>query len=187
MKVIKAILMAAIVVGIASLFASAVSAADQTDSQLVVKDENADFGAVYQTTGQNESGNISKMDLNGAAKPEETVNVENSTVSEPINSGVITPVQSVENSTKTGKEANSTDLESGNGRELTIEEMKSIKGKDWIDDAKRFVAGVISPIASLFRPTASADMNYTKNNTTTSVQMHVQVQAASKYKKSKKK
>ncbi|MEN6293933.1 MAG: C39 family peptidase [Methanobacterium sp.] len=80
MKIIKAILMMAVMIGVASLFATSVSAADQANNQLVVKDENADLKAVHQTTGQNESGNISKIDLNGAAKPEE-VNAENSTTS----------------------------------------------------------------------------------------------------------
>ena len=83
MKLVKAILMLALALGVASVFAGAVSAADQTDSQLIVKGENADFRAANQTTGQNESGNVSKIDLNGAAKPEEMVSVENSTISEP--------------------------------------------------------------------------------------------------------
>lgn len=188
MKVVKAILMLALVLGVTSIFAGAVSAADQANNQLIVKDENADFGVANQTTGQNESGNVSKIDLNGAVKPEKAVSVENSTVSEP-NKDItdIAPVQSAGNSTGIGKETSASDLQSENNRELTTEEMKSIKGKDWIDDAKRFVGGVMEPIAKLFRPSASLDLNYTKNNTTTSFQMHAKVQAASKYKKSKRK
>lgn len=154
MKIAKAILMLALVLGMASLFAGAASAEDQTDSQLIVKDENADLKAVHQTTEQNESDNGSKIDLNVAVKPEEEVNVENSTTSEPINSEVtdVTFVQSVDNSMEVGKEVNSTDLKSGNSRELTIEEMKSIKGKDWIDDAKRFVNGVVTNVINAIRP-----------------------------------
>lgn len=164
MKVIKTILMTAVVVGIASLFVSAVSAADQTDSQLIVKDENADFRAVNQTTGQNENKNISKIDLNGAAKPEETINVENSTVSEPINSEASTPIQSVENSTEIGKEANSNGIQFGNGRELTIEEMKSIKGKDWIENTKRFVRGAVTPIIDAIRPAFNVKLHINRTD-----------------------
>ena len=81
MKIIKAILMMAVMIGVASLFANSVAAADQANNQLVVKDENADLKAVHQTTEQNESDNGSKIDLNVAVKPEETVSVENSTTS----------------------------------------------------------------------------------------------------------
>ena len=152
MKTLKVVLMVALAIGIASVFAGAVSAADQTSDPVIVKEGTNDVGVALQTTGQNESGNLSKMDLNGAAKPEETVSVENSTVSEPINSGVITPVQSVDNSTEIGKKANSKGIQSGNGQELTIEEMKNIKGKDWIEDAKRFVKGAVTPIIDAIRP-----------------------------------
>ena len=83
MKTLKIVLMVALTIGITSVFAGAVSAADQANNQLIVKDQNADFGVVNQTTEQNESGNVSKIDLNGAIKPEE-VSVENSTISEPL-------------------------------------------------------------------------------------------------------
>ena len=130
MKTLKIVLMVALAIVVASVFTGAVSAADQTDSQLIVKDENADFGAVHQTTGQNESGNTSKVDLNGAAKPEETVNVENSTISGP-NKDItgIAPVQSAGNSTEIGKEADSSDLQSGNSRELTNKGKMMVKAQ----------------------------------------------------------
>ncbi len=173
MKSLKIVLIVALVIVAASIFAGAVSAADQTDSQLIVKDENEDFGAIPQTTGQNKSENISKLDLNGVAKPEAT-NVENSTTSEQVNLEVtdVIPVQS----------NNSTDLKSENSRELTIDEMKNIKGKDWIEDAKRFVAGVIEPIGKLFRP--GAIINASGNNSSWNV--YVDVHAASKIRKSKR-
>ena len=154
MKIIKAILMMAVMIGVASLFATSVSAADQANNQLVVKDENADLKAVHQTTGQNKSDNASKIDLNVVLKPEKTISVENSTTSEPINSEVtdVTHVKSVDNSAEVGKEINSSELRSGNSRELTIEEMKNIKGKDWIDDAKRFVNGVVTSVIDAVRP-----------------------------------
>jgi Ser-tRNA(Ala) deacylase AlaX len=138
MKGVNAILMLALTIVVASVFAGAVSAEDQTDSQLVVKDENADFRAVHQTTGQNESGNVSKIDLNGAAKPEET-GVKNATISE-SNNGItdIAPVQSAGNSTEIGKEANSSDLQSGNSQELTIEEMNNIKGQGIGDEISKW-------------------------------------------------
>jgi hypothetical protein len=153
MKILKIVLMVALAFGVVSVFAGAVSAVDQTNNPLIAKGENVDIGAAPQTTGQNESENISKVNLNGAAKPEAT-NVENSTTSEPINSEVtdVTPVRSVDNSTEVGKEVNSTDFKSGNSRELTIDEMKSIKGKDWIDDAKRFVNGVVTNVINAVRP-----------------------------------
>ena len=84
MKTLKIVLMVALTIGITSVFAGAVSAADQANNQLIVKDQNADFGVVNQTTEQNESGNVSKIDLKGAVKPEEAVSVENSTISEPL-------------------------------------------------------------------------------------------------------
>ena len=120
MKTLKIVLMLALAIVVASVFAGAVSAVDHTDSQLIVKDENADYGAVHQTTEQNKSGNVSKIDLNGAAKPEET-GVGNSTISE-LNSGIIdiAPVQSAVNSTEIVKEANSSDLQSGNSRKLAM-------------------------------------------------------------------
>lgn len=135
MKIIKAILMMAVMIGVASLFANSVAAADQANNQLVVKDENADLKAVHQTIGQNESDNVSKIDLNVAVKPEKTV----------------TPVRSIDDSTGV-KEVNSSDLQSGNSRELTADEMKNIKGKDWIDDAKRFVNGVVTNVINAVRP-----------------------------------
>jgi cytoskeletal protein RodZ len=155
MKILKIVLMVVLLLGVASVFAGAVSAADQTNNPVIVKEENADVGAAPQTTGEIESENVSKIDLNAAAKPETTVNVENSTTSEPINSEVtdVTHVQNV--STAIGKEENSSDLQSGNSRELTIEEMKSIKGKDWINDAQRFANGVIVPVANAVLPGGS--------------------------------
>ncbi|HEX3014109.1 MAG TPA: cysteine peptidase family C39 domain-containing protein [Methanobacterium sp.] len=313
MKTLKIVLMLALAIVVASVFAGAVSAAGQTSDPVIAKEENNDFGAVHQTIKQNESGNVSKMDLNAAAKPEAAVNVENSTILGQLaetnnvsimqstnytcgpaalatvlnNLGINTTEQelvslagtdesgttmyglvqaaqvkglkatgmklfinelkkndivflntaeaahysvvkevtnesvklsdpslgniemsregfekvysenvlviinpnalivNLSSSTENGTSKSSTDLRVG--KTLENDEMQSIKGKDWIDDAKRFVGGVIEPIAKLFRPSASADLNYTKNNTTTHIQMHVQVQAASKYKKSKKK
>ncbi len=135
MKTLKIVLMVALAIVVASVFTGAVSAADQTDSQLIVKDENADFRAVHQTTGQNESGNIYKIDLNGIAKPEEAVSVENSTISESNNSITdIAPVQSADNSTEIGKEANSSDLQSENSRKLTNKGKMSVKAQGWLDD-----------------------------------------------------
>ncbi len=313
MKTLKIVLMLALAIVVASVFAGAVSAADQTSDPVIAKEGNNDSGAVHQTIKQNESENVSKMDLNAAAKPETTVNVENSTILgqlaetnnvsimqstnytcgpaalatvlnnlgintteseladlagtdesgttmyglvqaaqvkgikatgmklfinelkkndivflntaevahysvvkevtnesvkladpslgnievskygfEKVYSGNVLVVndptvlsENLLNSTGNGTGTGSNNLRAG--KTLKNDEMQGIKGKDWIEDAKRLVGGVIEPIAKLFRPTASADLNYTKNNTTTSIQMHVQVHAASKYKKSKKK
>lgn len=80
MKTLKIVLMLALAIVVASVFASAVSAADQTSDPVIAKEGNNDSGAVHQTIKQNESENVSKMDLNVAAKPEATVNVENSTI-----------------------------------------------------------------------------------------------------------
>ena len=140
MKILKIVLMLALLLGVASVFAGAVSAADQTNNPLIVKEESVHSGAASQTTGKIESGNVSKIDLNEATKPETTVNVENSTISELANDDVtdIVPVQSVDNSTEAGKEADLTDLQSGNSRELTIEEMKSIKGQGIGDEISKW-------------------------------------------------
>ena len=129
MKVVKAILMIAIVIGVTSLFASSVSAADQIDSQLIVKDENADFGAVHQTTGQNESGNIPKIDLNGAAKPEETVSVENSTISESLAKTCTTDIIMQSTSYNCGPAALATVL-NNLGINATEQELASLAGTD---------------------------------------------------------
>lgn len=191
MKVVKAILMIAIAMGLTSLFASSVSAADQADNQLIVKNGNADLGAVHQTTGQNESGNISKVDLNGVAKPEETISVENTTISEP-NKDItdITPVQSVDNSTEIGKKANATDLEFGNSQELTNKGKMSVKTQGWIEDTKKFVDqvgksftdNVVVPIVRLLRPEIT--INASGNNS--SWNAYINAHAASKTQRSKK-
>ena len=157
MKILKMVLMVALAMGVVSVFAGAVSAADQTNNPLIVKEGSIDSGAASQTTGKIESGNVSKIDLNAVTKPEPTVNVENSTTLEPAKTDITdtTDVQSVNNSREIGKDANLTNLKSGNSRELTIEEMRSIKGKDWVNDAQRFANGVITPVANAILPGAS--------------------------------
>ncbi len=77
MKLLMAILLVAIAVGIAPVFASEVSAASQTNNPAVVKEQSKDL----ISASQNESGNISKINLNVVTKPD-TANVENSTTSE---------------------------------------------------------------------------------------------------------
>ena len=188
MKLVKAILILSLALGVASVFAGAVSASDQTDSQLIVKDENADFGAIHQITGQNESGNIPKIELNVAAKP---VNVENLTISEP-NKGItdIAHVQSAGNSTEIEKESNSTGLQSGNNRELTNKGKISVKAQGWIEDTKKFVDqvgksftdNVVVPIVRLLRPEIT--INASGNNS--SWKAYINAHAASKIQKSKK-
>ena len=150
MKILKIVLMVALALGVVSVFAGAVSAADQTNNPLIAKGENVDIGAAPQTTGKIESGNVSKIDLNAVTKPEPTVNVENSTISEPAKADAtdITPVQNVSNTI--GKEENSSDLQSENSQELTTKGMKSIKAQGWVDDlwntGKAIVNKITEPI-----------------------------------------
>lgn len=86
-------------------------------------------------------------------------------------------------------------LSDSNGNESTInsndllddktlknDQMQSIKGKDWIDDAKRFVEGVVAPIAKLFRP--GVTINASANNSSWS--FYMDAHAASKIQRSKK-
>jgi uncharacterized protein len=129
MKLVKAILMLALVLGVTSVFAGAVSAADQANNHLIVKDENADFGAANQTTGQNESGNISKIDLNGAVKPEEAVSVENSTISEPLAKIDTTGIIMQSTSYNCGPAALATVL-NNLGINATEQELASLAGTD---------------------------------------------------------
>lgn len=131
MKILTAVLLLALALGVAPVvFASDVSAADQTDNSLIVKEGSIDARA-SQTTGEIESGNVSKIDLNVATKPDVTVNVENSTTAEPAKADMtgIAPVQNVGNSTKTGEETNLTNLQSENSQKLTSKGSKSIKAQ----------------------------------------------------------
>ena len=191
MKTLKIVLMIALAIGVISVFAGAVSAADQTSDPVIAKEVNNDAGVALQTTRQNESGNISKINLNGAAKPEETVSVENSTISE-LNNGItdIAPVQSTGNSTEIEKEANSTGLQSGNNRELTNKGKMSVKAQGWIEDTKKFVDqvgksftdNVVVPIVRLLRPEIT--INASGNNS--SWKAYINAHAAIKIQKSKK-
>ncbi|MEL7670704.1 cysteine peptidase family C39 domain-containing protein [Methanobacterium sp.] len=129
MKIIKIVLMVALAIGLASVFAGAVSAADQTSDPVIAKEGNDDVGVALQTTGQNESGNISKIDLNGAAKPEETVSVENSTISGPIAKIDTTGIIMQSTSYNCGPAALATVL-NNLGINATEQELASLAGTD---------------------------------------------------------
>jgi len=140
MKVLTAVLLLALALGVAPVvFASDVSAADQTDNSLIVKEGSINARA-SQTTGEIGSENISKIDLNVATKPDVTVNVENSTTAEPAKAEItdIASVQNVGNSTKTKDETNLTNIQSENSQKLTNKGTKSIKAQDWGDEVKKW-------------------------------------------------
>lgn len=169
MKVLIAVLLLAMVIGLMPVFASEVSAASPTDNSTIVNEQNTAAVPVFQITGENESGNISKIDLNGAAKPDTVVNVGNSTTSELVkaNTTDIVSVQNVSNSTEVGTSVNS--VKSGTSRELTDDEMKNIKGKGLGNDIWNAAVNVGNAVYSTVNHAINKIFeapsgNYTKSN-----------------------
>jgi len=181
MKVLMTVLLVAIAIGVAPVFASEISAASPINDPMIVNEQSTAAVHASQVAGENEIGNISKIDLNVAVKPDTVANVENSTTSEPVkvNTTSIVPVQNVSNSTEVGSGVNS--VKSGNSRELTVDEMKSIKGKGWVDDfqkiANTFIDGAVRIIGALC-PGGGGQQNSTHsingtNTTSTSFEFHL--------------
>ncbi len=71
------------------------------------------------------------------------------------------------------KDQNSTNLKSRNSQELTTEEMKSIRAKGWVDDFTHVFNTIVNGAVHILEsglPGGGFSLNYTSNNTTTSVQ-----------------
>lgn len=89
MKVLTAVLLVCLMIGMTPAFAAEISAADQTVDPTAVKGKGIDIESASGLTGQNESGNISEINngmsnkTTGNLSIVKEVNAENSTISKP--------------------------------------------------------------------------------------------------------